>query len=77
MYLNNNQISHLAEYAATSYEFSCCWRSAYDSVRDEIQAEYGFMPRSSLVKLVIRHAQAIWEGHKVTAQFGTNLPSTH
>ena len=68
MHLKNNQISRLAEYAATSYEFSCSWRSAYDSVRDEIQAEYGFRPRSSLVKLVIRHAQAIWEGHKMTAQ---------
>ena len=68
MYLNNSQISRLAEYAATSYEFSCSWRSAYDSVRDEIYTEYGFKPRSSLVKLVIRHAQVIWEGHKMAAQ---------
>jgi len=68
MYLNNNQISRLAEYAATNYELSCSWRSAYDSVIDEIYSEYGFKPRASLIKLVIRRAQVIWEGHRIAAQ---------
>jgi len=72
MYLNNQQISRLAEYAANNYEFSCDWRPVYQSVKDEIYSEYGFKPRSSLVKLVIRHAQVIWEGYRIAAQVHNN-----
>ena len=68
MYLNESQIAKLARFAVNTYEFSCDWKPVYWDVQDAIYSDYGFKPRHSLVKLVIRRAQVIWEGHKIEAQ---------
>lgn len=68
MYLNDSQIEELAQYVCNGYEFTCSWRDAGITARDEIIERHGFKPRSSLVGLVVRRAQLKWEGYRHQAQ---------
>ena len=67
-YLTDSQVTEVAQYAVNNYEFNCSWKETGRCVQDYIYDEYGFKPRSSLVGLVIRKAQLIWEGYRIAAK---------
>jgi hypothetical protein len=61
-YLSQWEIQQMAEAALTSYEFSCCWKRAFQEAAEFAIDELGVNPTRAQAATAVRIAQTGWEG---------------
>ena len=61
-YLSQWEIQQMAEAALTSYEFSCCWKRAFQEAAEFATDELGVKPTRAQAATAVRIAQTGWEG---------------
>lgn len=62
-YINEEEVAELVRQAVANYELSCEWRHVYRAVTEDIEELTGAKARPSLVAMVVKRAQAAWQGH--------------
>ena len=60
-YLNDNEISEMAEAAETCYEWTSSWKQAFHAAKEFAQDELGVSPNKSAVALAVNLAKLAWE----------------
>ncbi len=58
----------MAEAALTSYEFSCCWKRAFEEAAEFAADELGVKATRAQAATAIRIAQTGWEGIRQSVQ---------
>lgn len=61
-YLSQWEIQQMAEAALNSYEFSCCWKRAFEEAYEFAADEFGVKATSAQAATAVRIAQTGWEG---------------
>jgi len=61
-YLSEWEIQQMAEAALTSYEFSCCWKRAFEEACDFAADEFGVKATKAQAATAINIAKTGWEG---------------
>jgi hypothetical protein len=67
-YLSQWEIQQMAEAALTSYEFSCCWKRAFEEACEFAADEFGVKATKAQAATAIRIAQTGWEGIRQAVQ---------
>lgn len=67
-YLSQWEIQQMAEAALTSYEFSCCWKRAFEEAAEFAADELGVKATRAQAATAIRIAQTGWEGIRQSVQ---------
>ena len=71
-HLKESEIKQMAEYAVTNYEFSCSWKSAFNSAVEFAADEFGVTATKAQAATAVNMAKMIWEGYKIEAQKETH-----
>lgn len=58
----------MAEAALTSYEFSCCWKRAFEEACEFAADEFGVKATKAQSATAVRIAQTGWEGIRQSVQ---------
>jgi|TARA_B110000908_G_C10148912_1_gene400404 hypothetical protein len=61
-FLSEFEIQQMAEAALTSYEFSCCWKRAFQEAAEFAADELGVNATRAQAATAVRIAQTGWEG---------------
>ena len=61
-FLSQWEIQQMAEAALTSYEFSCCWKRAFQEAAEFAADEFGVKSTRAQSATAVRLAQSGWEG---------------
>ena len=61
-FLSQWEIQQMAEAALTSYEFSCCWKRAFQEAAEFAADELGVKATRAQAATAVRLAQTGWEG---------------
>lgn len=67
-YLSQWEIQQMAEAALTSYEFSCCWKRAFQDAAEFAADELGVKATKAQAATAVRIAQTGWEGIRMSVQ---------
>lgn len=67
-YLSEWEIQQMAEAALTSYEFSCCWKRAFEEACEFAADEFGVKATKAQSATAVRIAQTGWEGIRQSVQ---------
>ena len=65
-YLSQWEIQQMAEAALTCYEFSCCWKRAFEEAGEFAADELGVKATRAQKATAVRIAQTGWEGIRMS-----------
>ena len=68
IHLTKSELIQMAEYAVTDYEFSCSWKSAFNSAVEFAADEFGVRATKAQAATAVNMAKMIWEGYKIEAK---------
>ncbi len=67
-FLSQWEIQQMAEAALTSYEFSCCWKRAFQEAGEFAADEFGVNATCAQAATAVRLAQTGWEGIRLSVK---------
>jgi len=67
-FLSQWEIQQMAEAALTSYEFSCCWKRAFQEAAEFAADELGVKATRAQGATAVKLAQAGWEGIRLSVK---------
>jgi len=70
-FLSEWEIQQMAEAALTSYEFSCCWKRAFEAAAEFAADELGVKATRAQAATAVRVAQTGWEGIRLSVNLVT------
>ena len=67
-YMSQWEIQQMAEAALTSYEFTSCWKRAFQAASEFAADEWDVKATRSQADTAVRIAQTGWEGIRMSVQ---------